>query len=90
MLPRHTYALIRSICSREWVQVELGLDLVEQVGAGFVQPDPNNVAGTVCPFAGFAETNIRDAVAIDIGAGCSDTEVLVGWSNSICLSHYEA
>ena len=78
---------LAGILDRERVQVELGLHLVEQFGAGFVQSDPDDVAGAARPFAGFGQTDVRHAPTIDVGAGRNHAEVLVGRSKSVWLSH---
>ena len=76
-----------SVLDREGVQAELGLHLVEQFGAGFVQADPDDMAGAAGPFAGFGKPHMGHATTIDVGAGRNHAEVLIGRSNSVCLSH---
>ena len=78
---------LAGILNRERVKIELGLDLVEQRGAGFVQSDPDDVARAARPLAGLGQTDVRNAPSIDVRTGRDHAEIFVSWNKSVWLSH---
>jgi len=80
---------LAGVLDGEWVQVELSLHLIQHLGAGFVQSDPDDVAGPLRPLTCLREADLGHAAAVHIGARGNQAEVFIGRSENLGVRHHE-
>ena len=72
-------ALMRllGVLDRHLVQVELLLHAAQKLRGGLVEADPDDVAGTLRPFAGILDRDVADAAAGRVDAGRNDGRIVL-------------